>query len=153
MRLPWSLWLIRNTPLGPLLVRGLNMFSRAAARWCCTRRPLPAEVREQYLVPYDSWRNRIAVLRFVQDIPLRPGDPSYDLVTQVQDGFLPLHKTPMLICWGDRDFVFDEHFLAEWRWRFPEAQLHRFADAGHFVLEDAGEEIVPMVKAFLAEHP
>src|SRR3954468_5018748 len=32
-RLPWSLWACRNTPAGPLLVRGLNAFSRAAVRW------------------------------------------------------------------------------------------------------------------------
>ena len=45
----------------------------------------------------------------------------------------------MLICWGERDFVFDHHFLAEWRRRFPEAEVHRFPDAGHYVLEDAGD--------------
>src|SRR6202035_4960963 len=33
-RLPWSLWLCRNPLIGPLLVRGLNAFSRAAVRWC-----------------------------------------------------------------------------------------------------------------------
>ena len=51
----------------------------------------------------------------------------------------------MLICWGEKDFVFDQHFLDEWRRRFPEAEVHAFADAGHFVLEDAGEEIIPLV--------
>ena len=54
-----------------------------------TRRPLPQDVRAGYLAPYDSWGNRVAVLRFVQDIPLRPGDPGYDLVSEVQDG---LHR-------------------------------------------------------------
>src|SRR5262249_16685978 len=43
-RLPWSLWLCRKTPLGPLLVRGLGAFSRGAVRFCC-RRPLPRAVR------------------------------------------------------------------------------------------------------------
>src|SRR5919109_893097 len=43
-RLPWSLWLCRDTPLGPLLVRGLNLFCRGAARFCA-RRPLPPAVR------------------------------------------------------------------------------------------------------------
>ncbi len=151
--LPWSLWLIRNTPLGPLMVRGLNAFSRSAVSWCCTRRPMSPAVRDQYLAPYDSWRNRIAVLRFVQDIPLRHGDPSFDVVSQVQDNLAKLRDVPMLICWGDKDFVFDEHFLAEWRTRFPAAEVHRFADAGHYILEDAGEEIIPLVKAFLASDP
>jgi haloalkane dehalogenase len=55
----------------------------------------------------------------------------------------------MLICWGEKDFVFDHHFLDEWTRRFPEAEVHRFPDAGHYVLEDAGGEIVPLVKRWL----
>jgi haloalkane dehalogenase len=151
-RLPWSLWLVRKTPLGPMLVRGLNAFSRGAV-WYCTVRPLTDKVRESYLAPYDSWRNRIAVLRFVQDIPLRPGDPSYDLVTEVEEGLHRFRGVPMLVCWGERDFVFDRDFLAEWRRRFPDAEMHAFPEAGHFVLEDAGEQIVPLVRDFLARHP
>ena len=49
---------------------------------------------------------------------------------------------------GERDFVFDQHFLAEWERRFPKAEVHRFADAGHYVLEDA-EEVVPLVQGFV----
>jgi haloalkane dehalogenase len=151
--LPWSLWLCRDTPLGPFLVRGLNAFCRGAARSCCTRRPMPAEVRRAYLAPYDSWRNRISILRFVQDIPLRPGDRSYDLVTEVQESLHRLQGVPMLICWGENDFVFDGHFLDEWVRRFPAAAMHRFPDAGHYVLEDAADEIIPAVRHFLQEHP
>jgi cis-3-alkyl-4-acyloxetan-2-one decarboxylase len=152
-RFPWSLYICRNPLIGPLLVRGLNAFSRAAVRWCATRRPLSPEARAGYLAPYDSWRNRVAVLRFVQDIPLLPGDTSYDLVSEVQDGLHRFRDVPMLICWGEKDFVFDRHFLEEWRRRFPSAEVHVFADAGHFVLEDAGEEIIPLVRDFLKRHP
>jgi haloalkane dehalogenase len=152
-RLPWALWLCRDTPLGPLLVRGLNAFSRGAARFCCTRRPMPARVRAGYLAPYDSWRNRVAVIRFVQDIPLRPGDPGYALVSEVQDGLHRFGDLPMLICWGEKDFVFDRDFLAEWRRRFPAAEVHAFAGAGHYVLEDAGEEVIPLVRDFLKRRP
>jgi cis-3-alkyl-4-acyloxetan-2-one decarboxylase len=151
--LPWSLWLCRNTSLGAVLVRGLNAFSRAATRVCCTRQPMPSEVRQAYLAPYDSWKHRIAVLRFVQDIPLRKGDRCFELVSQVQDGLAALRNVPMLICWGEKDFVFDHHFLNEWLRRFPHADVHRFPDAGHYVLEDAGDEIVPLVQQFLTADP
>ncbi len=73
-RLPLSLWLGRNTAVGAWLIRGLNAFSRCALRWCA-RKPLPEAVQAGYLAPYDCWANRIAVLRFVQDIPLHPRDP------------------------------------------------------------------------------
>jgi haloalkane dehalogenase len=151
-RLPWSLRLCRNALLGPLLVRGLNAFSRGAVRYCTTG-PLPSDVRAGYLAPYDSWGNRIAVLRFVQDIPLAAGDRGYALVRSVQDGLERFRGVPMLLCWGGRDFVFDSDFLDEWRRRFPAAEVYRFPDAGHLVLEDAGAEIVPLVRDFLRRHP
>jgi haloalkane dehalogenase len=55
----------------------------------------------------------------------------------------------MQILWGARDFVFDDHFLAEWTARFPAAEVHRFADAGHFIFEDAAAETEALVRAFL----
>jgi haloalkane dehalogenase len=148
---PWQLWLTR-TPLGALLVRGFNIFSRSTARACCKRKPMSLALRRAYAAPYDSWANRIATLRFVQDIPLRPGDRGYDLVREVEEGLGRFKNTPMLICWGEKDFVFDRHFLAEWERAFPDAELHRFPDCGHYILEDAGAEIIPLVRDFLEKH-
>lgn len=150
--LPWQLWVVRNTPLGPFLVRGLNAFSRGLVSTCSVKH-LPPEVREGYLAPYDSWANRLAVLRFVQDIPLRPGDPSWDTVQDVQAGLSKLASVPTLICWGEKDFVFDLDFLAEWQRRMPYAVVRRFADAGHLVLEDAGDRIIPLIRDFLGARP
>jgi haloalkane dehalogenase len=151
-RLPWQLWLVRNTWLGALLVRGGNAFARGAARVACTRKRLPAELRRAYCAPYDSWANRIATLRFVQDIPIRPGDPAYDIVSEVQAGLTGFADRPTLICWGEQDFVFDCSFLDEWCRYLPQAEIHRFADCGHYVLEDASEEIVELVRRFLEEN-
>jgi len=147
--LPWQLWLVRNTPLGAGLVRGLNGFARGATRLGVTRRPMPKEIRDALCAPYDSWADRRAVLRFVEDIPLTAGDPGYDLVTEIAGNLKRLAGTPIMICWGDRDFVFDHHFLAEWQRIFPDAELHRFADGGHYILEDYADEIVPLVREFL----
>ncbi|MFO0945454.1 MAG: alpha/beta fold hydrolase [Planctomycetota bacterium] len=148
-RFPWQLALVRNTPFGSLLVRGLNAFCLGTVRFGCTRSRLPEEVKRGYLAPYDSWDHRIAVLRFVQDIPLRPGDPGHDLVSEVESNLGRLKDVPMLICWGERDFVFDGEFLGEWERRFPAAKVHRFADAGHLVLEDAASEVRPLICQFV----
>lgn len=152
-RMPASLTLARTPGLGALLVRGLSAFSRGANRRCVTRRPLSPEVAQEYLAPYDSWAHRIAVHRFVQDIPLRPADRAWELVARTAAGIEQLADRPALVCWGLRDFVFDHHFLAEWQRRLPDAEVHAFDDAGHYVLEDAGEEIEPLVTDFLARHP
>jgi haloalkane dehalogenase len=148
-RLPLALWLGRNTGLGTLLIRGLNLFCRRAASIGVQRKPMAAEVRAEYLRPYDSWRNRVAISKFVQTIPIEPGDAGYEIVTEVDNGLAQLQAVPMLIAWGLRDFVFDQHFLAEWERRFPNAEVMRFEDGGHYILEDAGEEIIPCVCRFL----
>jgi haloalkane dehalogenase len=149
---PLPLWMARDTALGAFLVRGLNAFSATASFVCCTEHPMNAELRAAYTAPYDTWENRIATLRFVQDIPLAPGDRSYDLVKSVQEGLERFASVPMLICWGERDFVFDHHFLAEWERRFPHAEVHRFPRAGHYVLEDARESVIPLIREFLATY-
>jgi haloalkane dehalogenase len=48
-----------------------------------------------------------------------------------------------------KDFVFDRHFLEEWGRRMPHARVKRFEDCGHYILEDAAGEIVPLVNEFL----
>ncbi|MDD5657889.1 MAG: alpha/beta fold hydrolase [Elusimicrobia bacterium] len=151
-RLPWSLRLCR-TPLGAVLVRGCNAFAWAAGRFCCTRRPMDRALRRLYREPYGSWAERVAVQRFVEDIPLGPGDEAYALVRSVEDSLGRFAEVPALICWGLRDFVFDRHFLAEWRRRLPRAEAREFPDAGHYVLEDAGDEIIPLVSDFLRRNP
>ena len=150
---PTSLWIVRNTPVGAVLVRGLNVFARAASRWCALAKPLSPALRDAYCAPYDSWANRIATLRFVEDIPLDAGHPSHAAVKAVEDNLTAnFGGTPALICWGARDFVFDDHFLAAWKKFLPGAEVHRFADAGHYVLEDAADRIIPLMRAFLEKH-
>jgi acyl-CoA synthetase (AMP-forming)/AMP-acid ligase II/pimeloyl-ACP methyl ester carboxylesterase len=149
-KFPFALWLGRNTWLGTLLIRGLNLFCKRTAGFGVQRKPMSPEVRAEYLRPYDSWRNRIAVSQFVKTIPLKPGDPGYDIVLETENGLAKLRDKPMLLAWGMRDFVFDHHFLTEWQRHFPEAEVMRFDDCGHYILEDAGDEIIPRVREFLA---
>lgn len=146
---PLGLRICRDSWLGTLLVRGFNAFSRGAAWVGCKQNPMSAELRAMYQLPYDSWQNRIATLRFVQDIPLKAGDRNYDLICDVADKIGQFEKLPMLILWGEQDFVFDHHFLAEWRKRFPKAELHSYRQAGHYILEDMQEEIMPIILKFI----
>jgi haloalkane dehalogenase len=134
---------------GDLAIRGLNGFAGAAV-FMAVEKPLPPEVRAGYLLPYRSWADRIAHLRFVQDIPLHPGHPTWPVVDAIDRELTVLRKKPMLILWGGKDWCFTDHFLNGWLRRFPAAQAVRFDDAGHYVLEDAYEEIVPRVVRFFA---
>jgi pimeloyl-ACP methyl ester carboxylesterase len=147
-RLPLRIAACRIPILGDLALRGLNAFA-GAATFMAVERPMPAGLRRAYLLPYNSWRNRIAQLRFVQDIPTRPSHPTWAVVDGIDRELAALRGAPMQILWGGKDWCFDDHFLAGWLQRFPTAQVTRFDDAGHYVLEDAHEEIVPRVVQFL----
>ena len=151
--LPPALGLARNSRLGSFLVRRFNAFSRAAASVACTRNPMSRELKDAYTAPYDSWKNRIATLRFVQDIPLKPGDRGYEIVSEVAASIPSFNDRDVFIGWGLKDFVFDAHFLREWERLLPNAAVHRYDDAGHYVLEDAWDDLKPLLDDFFSEAP
>ncbi len=146
--MPLRIAVCRWPLLGKVLVRGLNGFAGAAIFMAVAKRMRP-EVAQSFLAPYNSWRNRIAVHRFVQDIPMKPTHPSWSTLVAVEEGLCHLQQVPMLLCWGGRDFCFNDWFYEQWQRRFPQAEAHYYKDAGHYVLEDALEEIAPLVDRFL----
>jgi haloalkane dehalogenase len=147
-RIPLRIAVCRWPLLGALLVRGLNLFVRGAIHMAVAH-PMAPEVAAGFLAPYDSWASRVAVHRFVRDIPLRPGHPSWETLVAVEEGLARLTGKPMLLCWGGQDFCFNDEFYQEWRRRFPGAQCHYFPEAGHYLLEDVFPEIEARVRDFL----
>jgi haloalkane dehalogenase len=117
------------------------------------RKRLSNAVKKGLLAPYNCSRNRLTTLRFVQDIPLKPGDPGFDIVDRVDRHLPALAHIPMLILWGRHDFVFDVDYYHEWCQRFPHAEKHLFDDAGHYLNEDVPERIAGIVRDWLIRHP
>ena len=150
--MPWRLSLGRDSRVGGFLIRAFNLFARGAA-WLGTERRLPAAVRRAYIAPYRGWRNAISTLRFMQDIPLREGDRAWALVAEAGRRLPEFADRPAFIGWGLRDFVFDRHFLDGFRRALPDAEVHAFDDANHYVLEDKHAVLVPAIRAFLDANP
>jgi haloalkane dehalogenase len=148
--IPWRIRVCRWPWLGALLVRGFNGFARPAVTMAVTKRMAP-EVAAGFLSPYASWANRVAIHAFVKDIPMSADHPSWPTLTEVEAKLVLLKEKPMLILWGGRDFCFNDWFYHEWLRRFPRARRHYFARAGHYLLEDAGAEIAPLVQGFFRE--
>ncbi|MEI7989107.1 MAG: alpha/beta fold hydrolase [Chloroflexota bacterium] len=148
--LPLSLQLARSPFLGDFLVRGLNGFALSALFFGVVHHErMTKAIRQGFLSPYDNWHNRIAIFRFVQDIPAEENHPSRKLLDEIGEKIGIFKDHPMLIAWGDKDPVFSRKFFDEWNQRFPQAQSHLFQDAGHYVLEDAYERILPLILKFL----
>jgi haloalkane dehalogenase len=147
--IPWRLRLLRQpNPVMDWAVLHLNLFARAAL-YMAPRRPLPPLVKAGLIAPYDTPGHRLATLKFVQDIPLSPDDPSGPIVARVDRELDRITARPVLLIWGRHDFVFDRDYFDEWRRRMPKAEVHWLDEAGHYLLEDAPEKIGGLIGAFL----
>ena len=152
--IPWRIRLCRVPVLGAVAVRGLNLFSRAALWMAVTdRRVLSPEVRSGLLAPYDRWPHRVAVYRFVQDIPASPRHPTWHTLARIETGLASWSERPVQLIWGMRDWCFTPVCLDRLQQMFPAAEVVRLAQAGHWVVEEAPEQVIAAVDSFLQRHP
>lgn len=151
--IPWSIRICRSDILGRFLVRGLNAFAGLAVYLGTSQRTrFTSRIKKGYLAPYNNWQNRIAIHRFVQEIPLEANHPTRKTVAEIEAGLPRFQNHPMLILWGADDFCFTKkQVLPGWQARFPGAEVHVLPRAGHYVVEDAHERIVPLMSRFLSE--
>jgi cis-3-alkyl-4-acyloxetan-2-one decarboxylase len=145
--IPKRINLLRQGKFGEWLTRKFNLFAWPAT-FMTTVKALPKAIKAGYLLPYDSWDNRIAVSRFVQDIPMERGHPTFKTMSEIEARLKGL-KHPKLILWGGKDFCFDRHFFERWVEIYPESDAHWFASAGHYVLEDARDEVTTKIWEFI----
>ncbi len=147
-RIPLRIRLCRIPGLGEWLVRSLNGFAWPAT-WMAVTRPLSPEVKRGYLYPYDNWANRIATHRFVADIPTGQGSTSDKTLAEVERKLMLLRDHPVRILWGGQDFCFTRYYYNRWRVMLPGANADYFEEAGHYVLEDEGQECLQEIQVFL----
>ena len=146
--LPRSLSFAR-TRLGGFLINRFNAFSGLATR-IATAKKLSKDVTHGLVAPYlGQPSQRLATLRFVQDIPLKESDPAWSVLAETERNLHRLADKPILIGWGAKDFVFNDRVLEEWRKHFPDARLDYLESVGHYTLEDAEPAFFDAVRAHL----
>ncbi|MFH5802507.1 alpha/beta fold hydrolase [Alienimonas sp. DA493] len=137
-RMPWQIGLARS-PIGGFLLRGPNLFVRGLMRDCVVHPDrISADTRRGYFQPYGNWADRVALHRFVQDVPTKPGHPSYKHLVELEEGLPTLADKPTLLLWGEKDWCFGPPFLEEFQQRMPHATTVALP-AGHLVMEDEAE--------------
>jgi haloalkane dehalogenase len=152
--LPLRIRVCRTPVVGPWAIRRWNLFARAALTMAvCRRERMTPAVRAGLLAPYDSWEHRVAIHRFVADIPLTPRHPTWQVLAEIEAGLPSLADRPIALIWGMRDWCFRPACLERFIRVFAQAEVHRLEDAGHYVIEDAYEQILPLVGRFLEQHP
>jgi haloalkane dehalogenase len=52
-----------------------------------------------------------------------------------------------------KDWCFSPHFLRRFQQLFPQAETLELPDAGHYLFEDAPENMLSRLRSFLQAHP
>ncbi len=152
--LPKALLALRLPLYGPVVIQGLNGFFHMGFRMATGHKErFQGAVKQGYLHPYRTWADRRAILRFIQEIPIEEHHPTRGLLAGLEEGLPKLTHLPHLVFWGLEDPVFHAGYLKKWKELVPEAEVHEYADCGHWVLEEAHERIIPALRDFLARHP
>ena len=146
--IPLRIAVCRIPLLGTIGMQGLNLFSVAALKMAAEK-PLPSEAKRGLIAPYNNWANRRAVREFVHDIPLKSTHRSYATLKDVEAGLAKFKNSPMLLIWGMKDWCFTPAFYTEFCERFPNAIKHPIANAGHYIFEDAYDELLDESRKFL----
>jgi len=136
--------------VGEWFVRQLNGFAWPAT-WMATSKGLPALIKKGYLLPYDNYANRVGVSGFVRDIPLEPHHPTLNTILRIEEKLATLN-IPTMILWGAKDFCFHKAFFDRWTQIYPHAKAVWIEDAGHYVLEDARDQVIGEISQFLGQH-
>jgi len=155
VKLPLPLHLFRTPGVGELMVKGAHAFVRGfmfRAGLCHPERLGPVEL-SAYLAPHPTWSSRTGVLVFPREIPSGPQGPVSEFLAEVHSGLARLSSKPAFIAWAMKDVAFVPSYLENlWLADFPQAEVLRLPDAGHYLQEDAHEKIVPALMTFLLKN-
>src|SRR5918994_972654 len=136
--LPLPLRLFRTLGVGEVMVKGLDLFKRVFLfrAGVVHRERLTPEVRHAYRAPHPSWSSRTPIL-----------------VSEIEEGLKrDFRSKPVGIAWAMKDIAFTPDVLDQlWLDTFPNADVLRLEDAGHYLQEDAHERIVPALLAQLED--
>lgn len=151
--LPLPLRLFRTPLVGEVLVKGLDAFKRGFLFRQGVVHPerLTPSVKRAYRDVHQGWSERTSILVFPREIPVMGEGPVVALTTEIEE-LLKEHfrSKPVRIMWAMKDVAFLPIYLDTlWLDTFPEAEVTRLDDAGHYLQEDAHERIVPELVRFV----
>jgi haloalkane dehalogenase len=132
-------------PIGRLLIRKRNFFAKTFMRAAFgDKRKLTEAAHRHYLRALPTEEDRKGCHVFPKQIVA-----STPWLARLWNQISVLRDKPALFVWGMKDVAFREKELMRWQSAFPNSQTVRLATVGHFVQEEAPEELAHAVAAFL----
>ncbi|MFZ1863826.1 MAG: alpha/beta fold hydrolase [Polyangiales bacterium] len=152
VELPLPLHLFRTPGVGEIMVKGAHMFVRVFLfkAGIMHKDRITPQMHAAYTAPHPTYASRTAILVFPREIPADSTGRVADFMGAVEKGLERLRDRPIMIAWAMKDIAFLPEYLdAIWLRDFPDADVLRLPDAGHYLQEDADERIVPKLLSHL----
>ena len=147
--IPWRIKILRTPWLGTMAIRGLNAFAKPAISMAMSKTSLSPDVAQGLLYPYQNWHDRVAIDSFVRDIPMSPIHPTYRALAQLEIDLARLAHLPKRLIWGMKDWCFRPECLDRFVQHWPDAEVVKLSDVGHYVIEDDPEATLHAIQDFV----
>lgn len=134
-------------PIGRVAIRRLNAFVNLLVPAGTRQRRLTRADMSHYRRPLATPATREATWVLPREILA-----SRALLAEVEAGLNKLRHLPALIVWGARDFAFRPAERSRFEQLFPDHTRVDLPGAGHFIQEDAPEQIAQAVRTWWDEH-
>lgn len=132
-------------PVGRFAIRHANAFVNLMIPVGTPRSSLSHEEMAAYRGPTATWEGRLPTWVFPREIV---GSTSF--LAEVEAGLAHLADKPALILWGDKDVAFRAQERLRFEQIFSQHQVAPLPGAGHYIQEDAPEEIAAAIRAWWA---
>ncbi len=127
-------------PVGGFLIGRFNVVAAKIVPFGHRRRKLTYEERHHYTAPFPDAEARRPTHVFPHEIVA--AEP---LLREVSGNLDRIAHLPALIVWGDADFAFKEGERRRWEAALPNSTTHILQGAGHYIQDDAPDEIVRVI--------
>lgn len=127
-------------PVGRRLIAGRNVFVERILPGGVRRHPLSDTVMNAYRGPFPTPASRRPTAVFPREI--LAGRP---FLADVERGLPQLRDRPALLLWPTADVAFRERERRRWEAVFPDHRTVLLEGAGHYIQEDAPDEIVAAI--------
>ena len=139
--------LMGSKPAG-FLIKRFNFFVNGVMPRGVRRTKLSKAVLDMYRGPFPTPESRIPTHVFpAQILDATP------YLAEVEAGLGRLAHLPALIVWGDADVAFKDRHRERWEATFPQHHTVILEGAGHYIQEDAGEEIAAAISTWWPGRP
>ncbi|HMQ52725.1 MAG TPA: alpha/beta fold hydrolase [Anaerolineae bacterium] len=129
--------------IGRTLIKRYNFFAKVLMKKMF-RAEISPHIHRHYLEPLRQPQDRKGCWVFPKQII-----GSSDWLSSLWENRVIIEHKPAMIVWGKRDIAFREIELNQWKTVFHQVEVHEYNDVGHFVQEELGDGLCPLVEKHL----